>query len=857
LLFDLAEVRNSLLYCFLLSTVLATAQLNPFNNIKLAQGKLAKGKWQEGRSLLNKAIRKDSTQLQARYIYGLLFMNPRYPRNHVDSAQVYSQTAIRLYGKLTVRDKERLKKFPLDSLILTKLQSKIDSAAFEKAKAGNTEQSYIHFLKLYTTANQQQQAAELRDEAAFVDALKENKYNAFENFLKKYPSSHRSPEARQRYEKLFYEFSTRGKTLEEFKRFVAQYPDSPHKAEAIHHIFLMETEDGDPKSFEQFIRFYPNTPQSRRASAILFHQLSSQQQETMLNDSLDSMYPLKDWIPFHQETGWGFLDSSGTIKLTGLSELHEKYFCEPLIEDFILTEKNLVARNGAVISEVKWIEVQDIGSGFLLASDGQKSNILHKSGFQFRFPPGSQSSIINNRFVALQQKENWALFTLTGIQLTPFAFESFEIRGNILIANRAGKKLLVRLETLLAFAKGNHAPLVADEIKRYGTKYFWIRNGALEQIVDESLQVIIPYERQSITFNALGLVVKKNNQITLTNWESLSQTPLEHVDLIEPWLVAQKAGEKASLFFIPTQKLTEEQADSIWFDQSLAVVQRGDSIRLWRSGESFISLPKLENFKLKQSKDSSLFVVISGKTKSSVYEATQMKKIFSSNYQPEPILKNYFLFQEKGKQGLLDEKGKIVLKAEYDGVLYTNGIFNLLKNKQFGSFHPGTKKLIKPTFDSNLLSYNDQWLTARKKNQWGFLQLDGKSHTDFRFDEIEFWNDSLAFVKVAGKQSLYSITRKKSVLENISSLEKVESENGKVAIVRAQGFYGILNAYGTIILPTQYEEIAWQELNDIILFIALKPVDSDKCQVLYFSSAGKVLNSMITSKEAAFKLLCE
>ena len=97
-------------------------------------------------------------------------MNPRYPRNHVDSAQVYSHTAIRLYSKLTNRDKERLRKFPLDSLILTKLQSKIDSAAFENAKAVNTEQSYIHFLILYTTAIQPQQAAELRDEAAFVDA---------------------------------------------------------------------------------------------------------------------------------------------------------------------------------------------------------------------------------------------------------------------------------------------------------------------------------------------------------------------------------------------------------------------------------------------------------------------------------------------------------------------------------------------------------------------------------------------------------------------------------------------------------------------------------------------------------------
>jgi TolA-binding protein len=851
-------VKKIFYFFLLLSGFNSVCQLNPLNPVRLAQTKLAKSKWQHGRSFLDKAIRKDSLQVQARYVYGMLFMNPRYPRNHVDSAHFYSQAAIRLYSKLSVREKERLKKFPLDSLTLLKLQQKIDSTAFEKAKSANTEASYTYFLKIYASATQQTQATELRDESAFVDALKENKYSAFENFLKKYPNSHRSPEARQRYEKLLYEFSTRGKTHEEFKRFVAQYPDSPHKPEAINHIFLLETEDGNPLSFEQFIRFYPNTPQAKRASAILFHQHSFQQQETLLNDSLRGIYPLKDWIPFHQDAGWGFLDSSGTIKLSGLSEPHEKYFCEPLTEDFILTEENILARNGAVINKSKWIDVRDIGSGFLMANNGVAKNIIHKSGFQFRFPPVTQASIINNQVVAIQQEENWALFTLTGIQLTPFAFEAFEVQGNFLIASRAGKKMLVGFNHLLAFVKGNLEPLVADEIRRYGTKYFWIRNGALEQIVDESLQVIIPYERQSIAFNALGLVVKKNNQIILNNWTSLSQTPLEHANLIEPWLVTQKASEKASLYFIPTQKLTEVQADSIWFDQSLAVVKRGDSIRLWQSGESSISLPKLENFKLRQSKDSVLFVVISGKTKSTVFEAVHMKKIFSSNYQPEPILKNYFLFQEKGKQGLLDDKGKVVLKAEYDGILYTNRIFNLLKNNQFGSFHPQTKKLIKPSFDSNLRSYNDdQWLTARKKNLWGFLQSDGKPHTDFRFDEIEFWNDSLALIKVAGKQSLYSIPRKKGVLENITSLDKVETESGKMAIVRTQGLYGVLHTDGSVIIPPQYEEIGWQELNNLVLFIALKPAEQDKRQVLFYSSAGKVLNSVITSKEAAFKLLCE
>jgi hypothetical protein len=252
----------------------AAGQINPLNPVRLAQNKFAKTKWQEGRALLDKAIRKDSLQIQARFVYGLLFLNPRYGKNNVDSANRYSKMASQLYAKSSIREKDRLKKFPIDSLILTRLQSNIDSLAFELAKQINTENSYLHFLTNYNQSKQEKQAIELRDEAAFVDALKRNEYWAFQNFIKKYPYSHRSAEAKQRFEKLLYEFSTRSKTVEEYKNFIANYPSSPHVPEAIENVFMMETESGEAANFERFIRFYPNTPQSIKASAILFHILN-------------------------------------------------------------------------------------------------------------------------------------------------------------------------------------------------------------------------------------------------------------------------------------------------------------------------------------------------------------------------------------------------------------------------------------------------------------------------------------------------------------------------------------------------------------------------------------------------------
>ncbi len=265
----------------------------------------------------------------------------------------------------------------------------------------------------------------------------------------------------------------------------------------------------------------------------------------------------------------------------------------------------------------------------------------------------------------------------------------------------------------------------------------------------------------------------------------------------------------------------------------------------------------MENYKLRLSKDSILFVLIVGKTKTTVYEAASFKKIFASTFLPEPILKNFFLYESAGKQGLLDDKGKVILKPEYDAILYNNGIFSLLKNKQFGSYLPRSKKLIKPGFDSNLRSFGNNWLITRKKEKWGFLNVEGKPHTLFEFDEIEFWNDSLAIVKKGGKQLLFSIPRKKVKVDVISSLEKIGVDPEQLGIFRQQGFYGLLAPDGEVRMPAEYEELTWQELNGTLLFIGLKLADQDKRHVVYFSSSGKVINSFLTSKEAAYMLLCD
>ena len=156
------------LAALLLSSPALHAQSSPGRS---ALGKIEKRNWLKAEQLLRKSLKKDTLNAEARYVYSLLFFFGDYPKYNLDSAYQYSLAALSDYQKSSPRQKEKLKRFPLDSAVLVSLRTKIDSAAFERAKTINSVSSYQFFLDQFRLAIQHDMAVELRDEVAFIGAL--------------------------------------------------------------------------------------------------------------------------------------------------------------------------------------------------------------------------------------------------------------------------------------------------------------------------------------------------------------------------------------------------------------------------------------------------------------------------------------------------------------------------------------------------------------------------------------------------------------------------------------------------------------------------------------------------------------
>src|SRR6267378_1247231 len=119
------------------------AQLSPERQ---AVNRMQKGKWKGAEERLRKAIRKDTLNPEAKFLFSKFYFSNANPSRNIDSAYRYTLLAIRDFGASSTKEKDRLKRFPLDSSLLIDQRTGIDSAAFERAKRINTEKSYQDFL---------------------------------------------------------------------------------------------------------------------------------------------------------------------------------------------------------------------------------------------------------------------------------------------------------------------------------------------------------------------------------------------------------------------------------------------------------------------------------------------------------------------------------------------------------------------------------------------------------------------------------------------------------------------------------------------------------------------------------------
>lgn len=853
---------------FFIFFVLYFPVLGQISPEKLINGTVDKGKWQKVEQNLRKALSKDSMGPEAHYLLSLYYFAPTNPVFNLDSAYSYSKTSWKTFCLSSGHDRERLKRIPLDSLLLSRLTERIDSASFEKAKRLNTEIAYQYFIDLHPAAHQVSSATELRDEVAFLEALKVNTWNSFLKFIVTYPGSHRNGEAVKRYDKLLFDDKTKDQRLASYIKFVQQFPESPYRLLAIRILFEMSTASGTIESFRWFIENYPSSVWSKTAKNILY-KIQSAGQENIFDvswttDSLKQIEQLNSsyWVPILKSGLYGFIDDHGVEMIAPKFEkISDDYRCGGMLDRVLVTSRGLIARNGAILWRGQVQDAKDLGLGYIMISTDSGSYVIHESGFRIGSTIVQGAQLLANHFVGLLKNKKWAVYSLAGKVLLPFSFDEIVVHDSLIVLVRGGKQILTTPDRLgsVTLRTGLKEDFVFDEIRRWGRQQYWVRNGVLEGVINADLNFVIPLDRQVLRKTSFGFLRGKEDKFYIKGIRKLESTPYKSVQERAGWVRLLTPEGRHFLYDKGFELLTE--GDSIWFQGQLAFLMSNDSVKAFLPSGQRLSFLGTSSFQFKEYRDSSAWLVLEDKKKKSVFDAASGVKLFTLEFeQIEAVSPNIFLVTRMNKKGLISEAGKIVLPIEYDAIVAgDNNSFSLLKDKKFGWFDSRTNLLIKPTYERNIKPYNDRLRMAFKEKGYGFLLSDGKPLGTFEWDDIQYWNDSVAWVKKSFQWMLFDIRAQRVRLDRIRSFVVVrDTPSEKIFLVRQDNAFGVIsNRLGTIV-PIQYSDIVNLGSLEVPLYFTERHIEEAGISVvIYYDQRGKIIRKQAMEAEEFEKIYCD
>jgi hypothetical protein len=831
--------------------------------------RMQEGKWSAAEQILRKAIAKDSLDMEARLLMAQYFFSSDNPQSNLDSASAHIARIGLIYTALPERQIERLAREGIDSAVIESFHKEIDSAAFGQAKLLNTVVSYERFITKYPDAAEVPMARELRNEVAFLDALRLNTLAGFGAYIEKYPDSRRIDEVRERYDMLAFEETTRDGKLASYKKFVATYPHSAYCRDAEKRIFELSTASGLEETYRQFLDEYPNSVHVSRARDILYYLLDPAGRLLLSSDSLARLSGVNKgyWVPFFKNGLYGFMDDDGNETIAPkFAAIDSSYRCGNIREDVLLTSDGLFSRTGHKLLATNPIRVESLDWGFLLVETDGCKTVVHKSGFVVGPDCVSDARIVADQFVAVNVSGAWKFYSFSGLPLKLQDYQNVAFEDKIIILTRLGKRLIVRASDIAAVADGASLSdsLVFDDVRAWGEGTLVVRNGALEGVLNQKLEFVIPLDRQTLTKISSGYVRTKDGQRRIVGASTeVEAGSFDSVVDYGDWIVMVR-NRKSTLYRVSMRHIAGKALDTVWMRSKIPFGKRNDSLFVFglsgrTAGFDNKALPSFI-----RSRDTVMYYWVQDKKLKNVFEATQNKKLFSLEFEDiECIGEGRFIVKQKNKKGqvklgITASDGKVLLPFEYDIIVPSGNYISLLKDHQFGLYDLAKKRLIKPVYERNVVPYSGRNYVAFK-GAYGIINESEEPVTPFEFDEIRYWNDTSAWVRKNYTWSVYSIKTQTAKLSRIRNFQYlVDTPEERIVRIQQDNHFGVISNVHGVVIPATFSEVINVGSAEKPLYFTDKRVEEAEIDVvIYYDHRGKLIRKQVYESNEYEKIYCD
>lgn len=823
---------------------------------KAAFRDIRKHRWEKAEARLRKSLTRDAVNPSVRYALSLYYFQNDNPAFDLDSAHHYALTALDDYQNVADRTRDRLKRVAVDSTALATLRERIGSAAFDVARSQNTEAAYTFFLSHFPHAAQRELAEELRSDVAYQAALTDNTTEAFRRYVINYPRSKRAGDAQMRFDRLLFQQATSDHRLSSYERFLRDHPESPYREEVFKNIFEISTATGGVESYLSFMRRYPSSKFVARARKMVFYLLADHERadwpDHFLTDSLHHILALNKGalVPFLEDDRFGFMNDRGRVIIPATyQQIHEDYLCGHVDDDVLIADNHLIGRDGTTICEGPVSGLTDLGAGFLKVKRGDKTTLMHKSGF-IAVDSVDDARLINKKFLAVRKNDAWWLHTLTGRLLDDRPWHEISAVHELLLLTRNEKKFIARIaETPDNFeAAALKLSDAFDEVKPWPNGVIWGRSGNFEGVLDHNLESVIRFDHHKLDRTFFGATATLPSGFALYNSAGRKSSMFEKIKILGKRVAVRKNG--AWSFFDPeSQTAIGRTYDSLTSEGPFFLVVARDSIHVHFQNNSSQRFYRPQGFSFVPGMDSTSFLVVHQNGRGKTIFDLNGNKLFTSSFDAiEYAGHGIFVVSRNDRKGIVNSEGQRMLPPEFDAAgSVKEGTISVLKNRKFGTFHIEKRKFIKPVYDRNPVPYTHGVIMAFRDGYYGFVGWDDKPLSRFDFDEIAYWSDSVALVRQGPSWSFYHIARRTALESGLRNVRVVTDSPGeKIAIVQKGNEFGVVSSTGKVIIPITFSDVINVGSAESPLYFTEKHVPEASLHVvIYYDAGGNMLRKEI------------
>ena len=200
--------------------------------------------------------------------------------------------------------------------------------------------------------------------------------------------------------------------------------------------------------------------------------------------------------------------------------------------------------------------------------------------------------------------------------------------------------------------------------------------------------------------------------------------------------------------------------------------------------------------------------------------------IIPAEYDSIVLENGVYIVHRKNKTGVLTETGDTIIKIEYDMITFKDGVYLVHRDNKTGIISEKGDIIVDVEFDTikiiSPIDTQEKFYLCTKQGRNGLYNSEGKELLPTEYKHIQFIGYDLLTVQgIDGKFKLFD---KKGKCVNDIVLDEIclfgdrnksnygynESkviEDALYTIVKKEGLYGAINAFGELVLPTRYKEL--------------------------------------------------